>query len=793
MAGRPKIFFGYPSDPRACGETVSAAVNELNKTGVVEAQTWEALRTPGRLLIEKVLSTIDASDVCAFDVTSLNHNVMFELGYVIGAGKKMWLLLDESNSSAGRLWREIKMLTTIEFSPYVNSRDIVSEFWKSRPHEHGESILDGLIHALTPPISPAIFAVPSIHATDADRRLRKCLHDEQRNGASVFVADPTESGVQPLSWYAERVYASHATIVHLCSEERTDWRIHNARGSLVAGLARGMGRVVLMVAESGHEYPIDYQDLLRPYDRAADLEECITEWLSAQMLPIYGDFKASRDQRAATKLAVELRSLRLGEHVAENERETLPQYFVRTTPFEAVLEKKAVIFVGRKGSGKTANLLEASRELNADARNLVTVIQPPSYELESVVQLLRDYYERAEHGFLVESLWKFLIYSEIAQSIFDDIEGRGIPPQTGTPEDLFLVFFRENQAVLHDDFAVRLESVVDAVRTLPKEGGVGQKRLRISEALHDGLIKKLRRHLGQVLSGRNRVAVLIDNLDKAWSKSSEIEHLALFLLGLLQSIERIADDFGKDDHWRSPVTVTLAVFLRTDIYEYVSRAAREPDKLPIQSLAWTDPEQLLRVVEERFLANQPANTHPSRLWTEFFCEQVNGIPASDYIMEHVLPRPRDLVQFCNAAIGAAVNHRHTRVESRDVLAGEAAYSQFAFESLKVENGVSLEEIENVLYEFVGKGALISRSEVRQTIQNAGISEAKLDDVLRHLVARTFLGPEVNDGEFRFVYELSDLPIVESLERVRARGTRYDLRYKIHPAFHSYLEVDRSVV
>ena len=76
-------------DPPSCGETVKAAVDELNNTGVVHAVTWESLRAPGRPLIDKVLGEIDRSDVCAFDVTGLNPNVMFELGYAIGAGKRV--------------------------------------------------------------------------------------------------------------------------------------------------------------------------------------------------------------------------------------------------------------------------------------------------------------------------------------------------------------------------------------------------------------------------------------------------------------------------------------------------------------------------------------------------------------------------------------------------------------------------------------------------------------------------------------------------------------------------------
>ena len=130
------------------------------------------------------------------------------------------------------------------------------------------------------------------------------------------------------------------------------------------------------------------------------------------------------------------------------------------------------------------------------------VIQPPSYELESVVTLLRDYYQRAEHGFLVQSLWKFLIYSEIAQSAFAEIGARTVPPQDGSPEDASQLSFGNTRAFCTLISQSRLEAAVDAVRILPREGGVGHKRMQISEALHDGMIRELRLHLGNLLAKR---------------------------------------------------------------------------------------------------------------------------------------------------------------------------------------------------------------------------------------------------------------------------------------------------
>ena len=46
-----------------------------------------------------------------------------------------------------------------------------------------------------------------------------------------------------------------------------------------------MGRKVLMVAEAGHEWPIDYQDMLREYGTAPGLEQRVDQWVSAAIAP----------------------------------------------------------------------------------------------------------------------------------------------------------------------------------------------------------------------------------------------------------------------------------------------------------------------------------------------------------------------------------------------------------------------------------------------------------------------------------------------------------------------------
>ena len=99
----------------------------------------------------------------------------------------------------------------------------------------------------------------------------------------------------------------------------------------------------------------------------------------------------------------------------------------------------------------------------------------------------------------------------------------------------------------------------------------------MSEILHHSVIKLLRQLLGNVLERKNRVSVLIDNLDKAWPSRGEVEHLVSLIFGLIGVSGRIVDEFQSSNYWKKKVNLTVAVFLRSDIFSRVQDSAREKD------------------------------------------------------------------------------------------------------------------------------------------------------------------------------------------------------------------------
>ncbi len=727
---------------------------------------------------------------CA-DLTGINANVLFELGYAIAKNKRIWLILDPTLSESRKQFEQLRVLTTIGYARCCNSNQLASNFYKDQVYLDLKATL--FSQTIAPNLSPTrlqtLLYLKSRHDTEASIRITKRIQESQGAHLSVITDDPQESATRSLTWYGIQVYSSAGVVCHLTSPTRDGARVHNARYALVAGMALGMGKLLLMLSEGDFLAPVDYRDLLRQYKKAIEAEKYLYEWLNPLVTDIRLRHAAQKAYTSTAALVTELRGLRFGDHVAENEAEGLVQdYFVETASYREALEGTHSVFVGRKGSGKTANLLKLDSVLRKDRRNLVCVIKPIAYELQGIIELLRKYKERDIKGYAIESLWKFLLYTEIANAALKDAQDHG---QGLLSDDEFklLEILERDQSLLREDFSVRLERSVEALFSAESHSAsIRDSRLAISEALHGGILKELRVVLGKVLTRRRRVAILVDNLDKAWDKQSDLVMLSEFLLGLLGAARRLPTDFQHRDSRRSPVNVSLAMFLRSDIFYKVLTIAREPDKIHYSKLNWDDQEILLRVIEERFVASHGSYVNSEQMWGSYFCPTVKGISTKSYLTGSILSRPRDLLFLVNAAVRTAVNRGHSIVEESDILEAQKQYSQYAIDTIVVENGMEDSKLDDIILQFVGCKPHLSHQELCVFLEKAHVAGEHVSRAIDHLCSLTFLGVEVRNSEFRFAEDPQEHRKNVALAQRLSEKEGRSIHYMLNRAFWPFLEV-----
>jgi hypothetical protein len=780
------IFFAYPAEPEATGETIALAAAHLGSRPDISAVTWQDLKVEGRLVLREITEAIDRADLVCCELGTLSPNVLFEEGYAIAKQKAVWALLDTTDAEAQRKWNQFGLLGSVGYVGYTHSGDIQSRILGGLSELH--PLWEDVVHP-TLPIQHArtIFYMPLNHATDASRTLTRRLDAAARKNWHINAADTSEIGAAPISWYLPNVWAASAAVIHFAAPRRSNSLVHNARAALIAGIALGLNKQLLMVAEEQYESPFDYRDILQIHTSSKQLGQIFDGWFADLRPGVIPSSVPSRREQTA------LQQLNFFEYVAEQESDTLDDYFVPTSQYESVLSSRSVLFVGRKGVGKTANMLEAARSLGEDRRNLVSVIKPVDYELTGLLDVLQRYRGKESRNYLIENMWKLLIYTELAKALIESAEGRaaGIGPK-GALADL-RDFVDQRVPNVREDFALRLEQIVESLleNAKPDARGIAVSRDNIGAALGGVFMRDLRKRLEPALSHYKRVAILIDNLDKAWDRHADLDDLSQLLLGLLTTVGRVASEFRKEAVRDEDLTFSLAVFLRDDIYQHLIRVAREPDKIKAASITWDDRNLLFRVIDERFAVSRGSG--PEELWGRFICPTVDAVPTRDYLFARVLPRPRDLLFLVNNAVANAANAGHQQVLEEDIKDAERSYSRFAFEAALVSNSITTNKLEELLYEFVGLPALVTEDDISSALARAGVSVEMRVDVISHLLSLQFIGREIGEGRFSYGSEGPDARVTDVLARKAAEAHGGVRRYRVHPAFCPFLEIAENGV
>ncbi|WP_457963754.1 nucleotide-binding protein [Arthrobacter sp. D1-29] len=782
------IFFGYPEQPPANAEVMRNTAQSLGSDSGITATTWQDLTVDGRIVIDQVLDAIDNCDMAVFDITSLNSNVLFELGYAVGRGKIIWLTLDSTDSRAKKNWKDLAILSNVGYTAYRNSDDLVKLFYRNKPLLTPDSLYDKLIEPALPEHASdrrSILYCTTFEPFEASNKLSNMLDERQRRGQSVTTSDPGESSLIPIDWFAPRIASAAGVLVNFAGAKRNRANIHNNRHALVAGLATGLETPVLMLAEGDYPAPFDYEAKLRIYETA---EECVEEarkWLDN--LEYEGiSWNAPRSTSPSA-----LGGLRFGEHVAENERTELAEYFVETSAYHEVVAARDSIFVGHRGTGKTANAMQAYQHIAANKTNLAILIKPSGFEFPAMLAVVLRLSSHQQDYFF-DSLWRFIIQTEIASAMLQRLRSRSSFVPFSADEQAFIDYASSTPFDMDEDISVRLEQTLMALTEslAATTTTLDTERNLINEAFHTEALATLRAQLGHVLKGKKRVAVFVDNLDKGWERGADFKVMARFILGLLTARGRVVTDFEKEDYWRTAIKLTVSVFLRSDIYTYLRREAREPDKLPISTISWRDAQTLKSVIESRFIISEAHPDRVSELWEKYFCPSIGNLTTGEYLTKVTLPRPRDVVFFCNAAVGKAIDRRHTRVESDDFLAAEEVYSQYAYEALLVENGVTIPEMEDALLSFIDSTEIATAGIRKQELSRGGLGDDRIEPILDKLLSMSFFGIEISEGVFAYPEVGSDMAAAS------ARAKKYEphtdsRRLIIHRAFRTFLGINTT--
>jgi hypothetical protein len=118
------------------------------------------------------------------DLTSLNPNVLFELGYAVAQHKRTWLLLDTSVTAAKADFNELRLLSTVGYKRYTNSEHVVRGGFKEKPQTDLRSAIfeSHIKPSISPNNDPKLLYLKSLWNTEFE--------------VKTIADDPSESAFQ---------------------------------------------------------------------------------------------------------------------------------------------------------------------------------------------------------------------------------------------------------------------------------------------------------------------------------------------------------------------------------------------------------------------------------------------------------------------------------------------------------------------------------------------------------------------------------------------------------------------
>lgn len=774
--GSRSYFFAYPGNTKAKSWS-NELVKELKERGFSGVR-WEDVVSEGPLF-SKICDEIHANGFILAEVTELNLNVLMEIGYALAVGRHPILLRDQNIVT-----RRHKLLSSLEDCPYTTRPDI-HDFIQRWFSKHSESISPNRwlpflenMGIYDDQVSPqTTYHLKPKVSTDWISRIEKSL---KRSHFKLTSMDPSDSVYDEFYVQARQIQRSSHIVSSFISTDHVESEVKNASVALLTGFSIGLGKQVLVLQEEPIASILDLGTVSRPFETEHQAQRIVEDWIKKQV-----DQSANKDRetriRTQERENVELiRSIYMGHPDALRDIE-LHNYFVETKEFHDAIEGRRSIFVGRRGSGKSANFQEICSAISEMPNFVGVEILPDDFQLERITSFLRHTTYLPDSRLTFQSIWNYVLVTEILKSLVENTTLL-YSSTNDTFRNNLLEIHRREREIFDMDFGSRTVSVLESVMPADDESTFEEKRLRAEIALKSIRDYDLNRQLkGLAMAEKITFFVIADDLDKHWDTNTT-QSIDL-LVGLLAEIGRMQKYFGK--HLR------VALFLREDIFNTLAKNDEDLPKRDFLRMQWTE-SNLRHLVAVR-LAMKVGDLSDEEIWTTVFPEPINDIEASEYILTRSLPRPRDVLDFCQKAIDQAQINEHTHVTEQDVLDGEEAFSGALFFSVSSEFKVQYPELDEVLFEFAEFAEKTSWSDFEVFAQN--LIQEKRGIIRRWMGARIITPYFLTEVLFNVgLIGLSrewDSPVHfysgKSFSGVW-RLTSTEPVVHIHPAFKRFLEV-----
>lgn len=767
---KPNGLFAYPSNPAAVGEVIKAALGQIETS----ISSWEENDIAGRFLLSPILTKIENGNCLFADITYLNFNVVFEIGYAIGRNKRVFLLRNSSLTGTESLGKEIGIFDTLGYKNYTNSVElsrIITSIDNLDPLPIDRTTLNRPV--------PVYLVLPK-EKTDSEIRVISRL---KKARLECRIYDPQEHGRLVGGDAIDDVAQSLGVATLLLPSSRVDAEVHNIRAAFIAGLTMGLDKPLLLLQLGNEPVPLDCRDLVKSVNFPNQIDEHIAEF-SPNVIALYQLIAPPLPIQPKTFIA----KLNLGSSSAENEVPDLGGYYLETDEFRRTSRGEVRIVSGRKGTGKTALFFQLRNRLRDFGKLVVLDLRPEGFQLLKFKERVLDFLEEGSKNHTITIFWEYLLLLETCHKILKTDEVAHMRDQRlYEPYRELVDAYGKDPYVSEGDFAERMlmltQRVGDAFESRNHTHSSNKQLTsgEISEIIYSHDVTALRNRLVTYLKHKEGLWILFDNLDKGWPPFGVTAHDVITLRCLIEALTKIEQQLGKRF-----ILCHGVVFIRNDVYEMLIDSSPDRGKAAQITLDWTDQELLRELLRRRFIYNLDNDTlRFEDLWLQACVSHIKGEETSQYIIDRSLMRPRSLIDLLRLCRSHAVNLGHDKILVADIEAGETTYSNVLLNEMSLEIRDVFPEAKNILYEFLECAIELTEAQILSFLSRK-IADNNLQKVFDLLIWYGFLGLIRGPGETTFIYHVMyDIKKLKGLiENKKASG---GAKFLVNSAFWKALE------
>ena len=768
-ASKPSAFVAYTGLDRGLSAII---FNGIGKANAVDAcptwyEPWEYNDISGAHLTSPILGGIDASPFIVADITYLNSNVVYEIGFAIGRKKKV-LLIRNSNFEGDRdLAKSVGIFDTIGYSSYTTEDDLRNKL-TSHITTHALKF-DVTVNNQAP-----VYVMPNNVKTEASTHLiSRVKKARYRYRSFSSTEDVRLSATDAIAQVAQS-----AGVISMLDDDNVEQTI---RALFVAGLADGMNKPSLLLSPYMTETPLDVRDKARSYKDQNDIADIVADFCP--------EINAKLQESSPLPIVAPnlLGQISVGDPTAENEMATLENYYLQTDQYLRATRGEVNLVVGRKGSGKTALFIRLRDTTRTDKRIIVVDLQPESYQLLKLKDEILKHLAEGSKQHLITAFWEYLILLEVTYKVLEKDQNfhrfnHNIRDLYGELENIY----KCSEGIAEGDFSERImqlsKHLSENYALRADQYGNKITAQNLTELLYSHDLKALKETLSKYLMHKHGVLVLFDNLDKSWSTIGVDKTDAITLRCLIDASRKVERDMQRRGH-----EFRCIVFVRNDVYKYLMDNSPDYGKEMRATLDWSDTDLLRELLRLRLIFNLGDDYEEmsfSDIWSAISESHVFGEEASSFLIDRSLMRPRNILKLFNHARAFAVNLRKEKIDQDDFYKGLKTYSQDLLIELDRELSDVFPEAKELLYYFIDSPAVITLDQLYHVMSEASISQDRQETVRDFLLYNGVIGLCLND-KHQYIFDVG-YDLKQILVRVKRLGAK--AHFVLNPAFAPALEI-----